>query len=85
MNVIFKYPLELTGLQQIEMPADARILHVGMQRDIPTLWALVEPNAQETTRGFHIVGTGHEASPSWTHLGTCLTSDHQFAWHIFED
>ena len=42
MKTIWKYPITEDSYQEIQMPLDAEILCVQLQRNIPTLWALVE-------------------------------------------
>jgi hypothetical protein len=40
MFVIHKYPISLSAdVQYISMPADAQVLHVGMQNGVICLWA----------------------------------------------
>lgn len=84
MRVIYKYPLALmNGVQEIEMPHGAKIVHVAGQHEIPTLWAEVLPTAELVKREFVVYGTGH----------TIMFSDHKyigtahcppFAWHVYE-
>lgn len=84
MNVVWKFPLSGVDLSYVEMPERARIIHVGIQGDTPTLWAWVDPSAPKVERRFGIVGTGHPA-PSFdaaVHLGSIF--DGPFVWHVFE-
>lgn len=37
---IYKYPLEITDKQSVEMPISAEILTVQIQKEKPFLWAL---------------------------------------------
>lgn len=59
---IFKYPIEITGTQEILLPDGAQILTIQIQNDIPCIWALVNPNLVNTSRIIHIFGTGHDIS-----------------------
>ena len=60
MKKIFKYPLEITGLQEIEMPKGSKILSVQMQYDKPCLWALVDDHTTFVEkREIILAGTGH--------------------------
>lgn len=49
---IFKYQLETTDIQQVEMQQGAEILCIQTQNETPCIWALVEPNATVTKRAF---------------------------------
>lgn len=60
--VIYKYPLKVTGFQNIELPPDAVVLSIQMQNHVPILWAMVgqlaldafDPVQAEVT----MIGTG---------------------------
>jgi hypothetical protein len=45
---IYKYQLETTGVQEIEMPQGAIILSLQTQNEVPCIWALVNPNTTVT-------------------------------------
>ena len=57
---IFKYLLEQdpTGLQIVQMPAGARMLHVGEQYGELYAWAMVHENATPVNYKFFVLGTG---------------------------
>lgn len=84
MRTIFKYPLRLSGGEQLvrTMPADAFPLHFAMQGDTPTVWCLVDPENAQIDRYFTVVGTGHPIPNGSSYLGTCQHG--QFVWHLFE-
>lgn len=81
---IHKYPLSPVSTQTIELPAGATILTVQMQRNTPTLWALVDPAAAKVHRTFAIYGTGYsiEGEPG-AYIGT-VQDEAGFVWHVFE-
>lgn len=83
MKLIYKYPLTTLGLQQVSMPAGARLLTVQIQNDRPTLWALVNTDAPEAPVTIRTVGTGQnlDAEPG-RYLGT--TQVRGLVWHHFE-
>jgi hypothetical protein len=83
---VYKYNLEWTDRQSIELPLDAQILDVEIQSDEQLkLWALFTPqkNLPFRTRYIRIAGTGHDISDDiiW-HIKTI--HNRQFVWHIFE-
>ena len=58
METIWKFPLEVTDRQVVEMPEKARLLTVQVQAGIVYLWALVNPANRSQMRGIGIFGTG---------------------------
>lgn len=86
-RAIWKYPL-IEGRKQgrkhvIAMPRGAHILSLQRQGMSPTLWALVDPDAEKVERVFEIVGTGWTVDVS--HLAYVGTwQDGGFVWHLFE-
>jgi hypothetical protein len=57
---IWKFGLKVTdGSQTLEMPEHAEILHVADQFSIPTMWVLVDTDAEPVARQFVLHGTGH--------------------------
>lgn len=82
-QTIWKFPLELTDVNRVTMPAQSHILHVGMQGETLCLWALVAPEASKVTRVIAIRGTGHPCNIEHTrHVGSVF--DRQFVWHVFD-
>jgi acetyl esterase/lipase len=86
MKTVWKFPLEGTGRNVIRMPANAEILHVGMQGGIPCVWAYVESMNEKEDRVLFVHGTGWEMSNVTerpTYHGTAHT-DESLVWHVFE-
>ncbi len=83
---IWKFPLRLTDIQTVDMPASAEVLSAGNQFETICLWARVDPTAATTPRTFAIVGTGHAAPPPHEarFIGTVIMSSGAFVWHVFE-
>lgn len=83
---IYKYQLETTGVQEIEMPQGAIILSLQTQNEVPCIWALVNPNTTVTKRTFMIFGTGHkiEMDKNLQHVGTYQLNNGFFVGHCFE-
>lgn len=87
MKVIYKYPLDKTMTH--EMPEGAEVLHVGIQPQGLTLWALVkvehpDHEGPQETRTFRVYGTGHPIADQvpQDYIGT--VQDGLFVWHVFE-
>ena len=84
MEVIWKFPLVATDVQNIEMPALAEVLTVQVQVG-PCLWALCNPEAPKTKRCFETFGTGHPMSlASRKYVGTYQLNDGGLVFHVFE-
>ncbi len=85
MRAVWKFPLGRASIQDVQMPRDAQILHVGLQGGWLNVWAGVDPVFRDDTvpRRIQVVGTGHEELPDnvW-HLGTVQQGP--YVWHVFE-
>ncbi len=85
MKKIWKFAFHPAGLQNINMPANTRILSVGVRNDIITLWGLVDPEEKTVNRQFAVRGTGHpvdEVVENAVFIGTVFVGI--FVWHIFD-
>ena len=83
---IWKFPLETTDIQQIEMPADAEILTIQTQDEIPCIWALVSTDAPKRKVAFEIFGTGHPVpeNAKRKYVGTYQLRKGALVFHCFE-
>jgi hypothetical protein len=84
-QTIWKFKLRTEGTQTIEIPAGAKLLHVGHQRSMLYLWALVNPGKNIVEREINIIGTGHDFDGEMAekYIGTVQLDD-LFVWHIFD-
>lgn len=69
---------------EVKMPKGAEIIHVQAQREIPCIWALVDPEAEPETRYFYIAATGEDVPCVVRYVGTVFQQDRFYVWHIFE-
>lgn len=77
MKTIWKYTLEITDIQHVDLPEGAEVLHVDNQNESLCMWALVDPKAKPgPMRYFEIFGTGHpikeDVGVSRKFLGTVI-------------
>jgi hypothetical protein len=83
-STVYKYPIHLTGLQVLTLPAPARILDIQIQDGYPQLWALVEPDQPMQNYEVITIGTGqtcyHDLRGS---IFQKTLIDGSFVWHIF--
>lgn len=87
MQTIWKFPLEVTDEQIIEMPDKSTILSIQTQFGNPCIWALVNPDADKTKRRFFIFGIGHNVEIEEgliRHIGTFQMQEGRLVFHVFE-
>lgn len=87
MKTIWKFPLAVDVFQKIDMPKGAEVLTVQPQGDRACIWAMLDPTADTTRRGFWIFGTGHDIEGEvlermGRYVGTFQIRG--FVWHVFE-
>lgn len=83
---IYKYPLQVTDKQEIELPLTATVLSVQADGDKLFFWALVDINEKTKPRVFRVIGTGHDI-PDFKflhYLGTVQTHGGSLVWHVCE-
>ena len=84
MQTIWKFPLDVTGYQRVNMPAKAKILCVQTQGGYPCLWAQVESTSEVEPRAFVIAGTGHPQDTGGKYIGTFQLHGGELVFHAFE-
>lgn len=84
---IWKFQLEITDRQLVEMPMGANIIHVGNQYGMVCLWAEVDTDVGKESRWFRIYGTGHNvvSLEGLDFVGTVITMDGKLVWHVYEE
>ena len=87
-KVIWKYVLN-DVVNDLEMPAGARIIAIQTVRDEPCLWAIVNPKNKPEIRRFHITGTGIPDKAAFfdnsIYVGTYQVEGGEYVFHVFED
>ena len=91
MKKIFKYELPVDDTVIVDMPKGARPLHVDVQRGVPYIWALVDPQHESVKHLFRVAGTGHQIADkqSENYLGTFFLLfgapvKEQLVFHVFD-
>ena len=83
LSAVYKYPFLIDDVVAVDMPAGAEVLLVDAQNGVPTIWAMVNPNAIKTRRRFRVIGTGHSFDRDrLTHVASFQQPP--FVWHLFE-
>lgn len=87
MITIWKFPIEVTDEQVIEVPRDPKWLTVQTQAGTPCLWALVNTDNPKSKVTVKVVGTGHDASKvlGSHHVGTFQIPQHGLVFHVFAE
>ena len=93
MKTIWKYHLEITDIQTIEIPASAKPLTVQMQHETACLWAVLNQYDAQNKIPFEIrmYGTGHpikwesdgEFYNDYTYLNTIQVYGGTLIFHVF--
>lgn len=87
MLTIWKFALDITDMQIVNMPKNAEILTVKDQSGVLTLWAIVNPKSELIGRPIEIIGTGNPMQEDIegfmrSFIDTAIM--HPFVWHVFE-
>lgn len=88
---IFRYELDITDHQVLQLPMSYEILSVAVSRTAPNtkidMWALVPEVAPRVDADIWIFGTGHPMPPIhrdvFKFLGT-VVAPNSLVWHVFE-
>lgn len=85
MQRIFKYELDVTDRQAIQMPTGAQILCVQIQGNVPCLWAKVNDEMAPVPREISIYGTGHALrSYPGDYIGTFQMAQGALVFHAYD-
>jgi len=86
MSVIYKYALQNVAFQGVAMPKGAEILCVQTQRDVPCIWARVNPAAPVRNRKLLSFGTGEPISGTpGKYIGTYQLNNGRLVFHLYEE
>lgn len=84
-RTIWKFPLEITDLQEISLPHRAEVLCIKAQGNNLCLWALVDPSHAVAPVRVRICGTGHPApsdDSTFEYVDTVIMPN-GLVWHVF--
>lgn len=89
MRTIWKYALDSSDEQEIELPLESIILSAAFQDSQLVLWAMVDPHEQKREpRKLVLRGTGHPLRVgNLKFISTAFynTRHQQLVFHLFED
>lgn len=87
MKTVWKIKFNNIGVEErIALPQHAKFLHFGIQNGFLHAWFEVNPRNALVGHKFKVIGTGHEISDSFNHLGTCQRAhmDQYIVWHLYK-
>lgn len=85
MKTIYKYSIETTDEQNINMPEMAEILTVQIQYGRPYIWALVDTENEQGVKTIEVFGTGNPIPDGVrSYIGTYQLLNGELIFHVFE-
>ena len=84
MQTIWKFPLQIGGVWEVEMPSHAEILSLALQGDDLFFWARVETHNGVVRRRFLVVGTEHPMPFTTSKFLGTAHLDNGLVFHAFE-
>jgi hypothetical protein len=75
MNIVQKFPLNVSDRLELEMPRGAQLLHVAVVKARPCIWALVDESRPRVRRRFRLTATAEpipDLVPEWKFVGSVL-------------
>ena len=85
MKSIWKFPIEITDRQTVNMPKTATILSVQIQHGAVCMWALVDTEEPTVDRTFIVHGTGHPCiCDASEYIGTFQVASGALVFHLCE-
>ncbi len=83
--IIWKWPIEVTDTQVIDVPNGARFLDVQMQGEHCCVWALCDQHAPRSERHIAIYGTGNPMPDApGEYIATFQMAGGALVFHAFE-
>jgi len=85
MRTIYKYPLFIKEVQEIETYMCFQVLSIQVQNGIACIWVLVDTSLEKQKVKIHIYGTGQEISDElyFMHAGTFMIENDSLVFHVF--
>jgi hypothetical protein len=84
-RAIWKYQIEVTDRQSVEMPSGAMPLFVGVQGGDVCLWAEVDPEVGKQPRTILVFGTGHPMPDDpGSYIGTFMLHGGALVFHVYD-
>lgn len=85
MIAVYKYTIQLTDEQMLNLPLGAEPLHIATQGDQLCLWCRVHTDRPSRPRRVRIVETGHPVDDASRYVGTFDIDNYLLVFHVFID
>ena len=72
------------GQQYVEMHLGARIIHAGVQNNLPTLWAEEDTSMTKAHYVFECFHTGDSVPSDLHHVATFVMDSGTYILHVYE-
>lgn len=83
---IWKYPIDTTDHQRINMPIGAEPIYVATQKGFPCIWCIVEKDHRLVPARITVRGTGHLLNESdGRYVGSYQLMDGDQVYHVFAE
>lgn len=94
MITIYKYPIKMTELFWLDLPAGSKVIHVDVQRDEPMMWIKVDTVQPLRETIFGVFGTGRQMDAvdedgnlnpvaHAPHIGSFMLQNGNLVFHLF--
>ena len=84
MKRIYKYPIQVNDHFILELPDEAEILYIGMQKSEPFMWVLLDTEQSKEERHFYLYGTGMEVPDDYCYIDSFQMLNGSLIFHLFE-
>jgi len=84
MIKIFKYEIPVNDEIELDLPKGAKVLTIQLQKGVPCIWMLVNPDLSTEKRLFWLYGTGMEVKQTHlNYLGSFQMLGGDLIFHLF--
>ena len=84
-RVIYKYEVQVEDRFSLRMDANAKILALQLQRGVPQVWVLVDPEGPVQERTFRVIGTGQPFDVAGLEYVATFQPNSLLVFHLFEE
>lgn len=87
MRTIHKQSLKIKDTQEIELPHNSDILHIGIQGNSVCIWYECDTEQPKEKVKIYCYGTGHEIPQERTqkYIGTVIVFNGSGVFHFYQD
>lgn len=85
MRTVYHFGVDpCDGWQEIMLPPDAKILHIGTNREGLRMWVQLDKDAPTFLTRYAVLGTGWKVPENAEHVSTEIAPT-GFVWHLFRE